>query len=72
MERKAIQLGIKGGMVQRYCKEWIISIEDITPFVKEQKVVLDLEGPNNLLVPKEKIWMPSTEAINNHLNLSSL
>ena len=71
MERKAIQLGIKGDMVKAYCNEWIISIEDITSFVKEQKRILDIEGEEKLIIPQEKIWIPSSEGLIDHLDLSS-
>ncbi len=36
LERKAIQLGIKGQTLKRFNNEWITEIEDITDFVQEQ------------------------------------
>ena len=36
LERKAIQIGLKGKILERFNDEWITAIQDITPFVKEQ------------------------------------
>ena len=35
-DRRAIQLGIKGEMLEKFSKEFIIKIDDITDFVLEQ------------------------------------
>ncbi|MCA9071663.1 MAG: DUF4291 domain-containing protein [Planctomycetaceae bacterium] len=36
VERRAIQLGLRGDVIARYAREWIVSIEDISEFVREQ------------------------------------
>src|SRR5690349_4381207 len=36
VERRAIQLGMRGEALARYAREWIIEIEDISDFVREQ------------------------------------
>ncbi len=40
-ERKAIQLGMKGEILEKFCTDWIVRIEDISDFVNAayQKVV---------------------------------
>lgn len=53
--RKAIQLGLRGSVLQRYSTEAIISIEDITPFVHKQKQLLTSGHKNDLEVIKEKV-----------------
>jgi hypothetical protein len=35
-ERKAIQIGMKGEILKKFCTEWITAIEDITGFVKNE------------------------------------
>jgi len=37
LERRAIQLGLRGEILARYAREWIIEIEDISAFVAEQR-----------------------------------
>lgn len=36
VERRAIQLGLRGAFTQRFADEWCLGIEDATPFVREQ------------------------------------
>lgn len=55
-ERRAIQLGLRGEVLRRYSREWIIEIEDISDFVREQG---KLVGSNvgTLRTPKEQPYV---------------
>src|SRR6516165_11257225 len=37
VERRAIQLGLRGEVLARYAKDWLLEVEDISDFVREQK-----------------------------------
>lgn len=54
LERKAIQLGLKDKISERFNNEWIVKIEDVTEFVKQQyqNVLYSIE---KLEVPVEKV-----------------
>lgn len=54
LQRRAIQLGLKGEILQEFSTKWIIRIEDISDFVYAEKARLDKEGPENLMVPIER------------------
>jgi hypothetical protein len=54
IERRAIQIGIKGNLLEEFGKEWIISIEDITEFAHEQKAILDSKKMEDLFVIEEQ------------------
>jgi hypothetical protein len=54
-KRRAIQLGMKGAMLQKFGRGMIRKIEDITDFVREQKALLDQYGLERLLVPQEAV-----------------
>ncbi|MFT3682491.1 MAG: DUF4291 domain-containing protein [Ferruginibacter sp.] len=54
-ERKAIQLGMKGTMLKQFCTEWILSIEDITGFVKQEYQKVLNNQVDDLLVPFEEV-----------------
>jgi hypothetical protein len=54
-ERKAIQLGLKGSILKKYCSEWIVEIIDLTDFVKSEKSKLDSLAIDDLIVPVERI-----------------
>jgi hypothetical protein len=62
LERRAIQLGLRGATLAQYAKPWIISIEDITPFVREQHLALQRAGRVALLTPREDVYpcLPAT------------
>ncbi len=61
LERRAIQLGLRGEMLRRYGQSDLVSIEDITPFVIEQRQHLK-EGFAGLQTPFEQIYHPHSTA----------
>lgn len=69
VERRAIQLGLRGEVLAQYAKDWIISIEDISQFVQEQHE--NVQGRcENLMIPKEEIYPVEDEATRKRLGLS--
>lgn len=70
LERRAIQIGIKGDLLEKFGKEWIISIEDITEFVHQQKSILDSKKLENLLVIKEKPILIGNQILIDKLQLN--
>jgi O-acetyl-ADP-ribose deacetylase (regulator of RNase III) len=58
VERRAVQLGLRGEMLRRFGEEDLLSIEDITSFVAEQHTVL-LKAPSDLVVPVEQVYLPA-------------
>jgi hypothetical protein len=56
LERRAIQLGLRGGALARYAKGDILSIEDITPFVHEQYDSVRAHDWEALLTPREEVY----------------
>ncbi|PZR28994.1 MAG: DUF4291 domain-containing protein [Citrobacter freundii] len=56
LTRRAMQLGLKRQMLRNFGKTYISRIEDITPFVKEQKQLLDNGKLSELIVPVERVW----------------
>lgn len=68
--RKAIQLGIKGSMLRKYNEEFIQKIEDVTPFVKAQKVVVNQRNLEELIIPKESLFVPERMELHRKLDLT--
>ncbi len=58
LERRAIQLGLKGTTFHQFNEEWIVEITDITAFVKEQAKKINSK---ELQVPVERRIDYSTE-----------
>lgn len=68
--RKAIQLGLKGEILKKFAKEWIVKIEDITPFTHEQKRLLDAKMLDDFSVIEEKVIEITDSQIKKNINLS--
>jgi len=58
LERRAVQLGLRGGMLQRFGGDELLTVHDITGFVHKQRQCLESE-PERLMVPVEKIYRPA-------------
>ena len=55
LERKAIQIGLKGETLRKFNSEYIQAIEDITEFVEAQRVHKEIYKRKHFLVPKERV-----------------
>ena len=58
LARRAIQLGLRGGMLRRLAHDELLSIEDITPFVLQQRKTLT-GGIEGLETPVERVYIPA-------------
>jgi hypothetical protein len=55
LERRAVQLGLRGETLRNFASEWITEIEDITDFVKEEHRKVLAGELDKLVVPFEEI-----------------
>ncbi|WP_298900521.1 DUF4291 domain-containing protein [uncultured Psychroserpens sp.] len=69
LERRAIQIGIRGNEVKQYAKDDILEIEDITPFVKEQYNHVLNNQLDKLMVPEEHPLILDSESLKQQLRL---
>lgn len=70
LERRAIQLGLRGEVLKNYAKDWIVSIEDITDFVREQHQHVIARRYEDLLTPFETVYSVTDEAVAKRLGIS--
>ena len=54
LRRRAIQLGLRGEVLAKYAREWIVEIEDVTDFVHEQHQHVVSRRFDQLMVPEEE------------------
>jgi hypothetical protein len=54
LKRKAIQLGLRGDTLRRFAGEWIVQIEDISGFVRQQSAYT--HETDMLFVPDQKVY----------------
>jgi hypothetical protein len=71
IEWRAIQLGLRGDILKEYAQGgWITHTEDISGFVKEQFEHVKVRDYEQLLTPKEKIYMIADAEVARRLGLT--
>jgi hypothetical protein len=71
LDRRAIQLGLRGNVLRQFATDQIRSVEDITTFVKRQKALLDQRKMDELTVIKESVLLIEDKHICQKLELDS-
>jgi hypothetical protein len=70
VERRAIQLGLRGDILARYAHDWILDVEDITGFVRQQHRYAQPHAYDQLVLPKEAVYPLTTQSVIRRLGLS--
>jgi hypothetical protein len=71
IERRAIQLGLRGDILKEYAQGgWITYTEDISGFVKEQFEHVKVRDYGQLLTPKEEIYSVADTEVARRLGLT--
>lgn len=55
LERRAIQLGLRGSVLNAYARDWIVKIEDISQFVQQQRQNIN-SNCAQLYIPCETVY----------------
>lgn len=69
LQRRAVQLGLRGDTLRRYADREVIGIADTSEFVAEQREFQ--HDPNKLMVPAETIYQPRREDAVGNVGLDS-
>ena len=72
VERRAIQLGMRGSILARYAHEWILDIEDISEFVREQYEYVRKGNYAQLATPREIVYPVDDESVVARLEISTV
>ena len=67
--RRAIQLGLRGSVLQAFGKNELLEVIDMTAFVEAQRTRLSRSGISDLQIPVESVYIPDDEAIVRRLKL---
>ncbi len=69
LERRAIQLGLRGDVLAKYAREWLLGFEDISEFVAEQRV--NATAPyDRLVTPREEVYPVAGPEVARRLGVS--
>ncbi|MGI4875689.1 MAG: DUF4291 domain-containing protein [Janthinobacterium lividum] len=69
LTRRAMQLGLKGEVLEKFGKQQITLIEDVTDFVQQQKIHVDNRQLSQLLVPVERVYALASPALAQRLGV---
>lgn len=69
LARRAIQLGLRGSMLEAFGKRELLEVIDFTAFVAEQRAALLSAGPSQLRTPVEHVYHPADPAVAGQLKL---
>ncbi|MCA1993563.1 MAG: DUF4291 domain-containing protein [Coleofasciculus sp. S288] len=72
LERRAIQLGLRGEVLAQYARDWIMNIEDISEFVQQQYQYVQQRDWKHLRTPHEEVYPVRESPIAERLRLSAL
>lgn len=56
VERRALQLGLRGAVLAHYARDWIVGIEDISQFVQQQYQYMQTQDYQQLILPYENVY----------------
>jgi Domain of unknown function (DUF4291) len=70
VERRAIQLGLRGDVLAKYAKEWLLGVEDVSHFVREQSEFA--RSPfDRMITPKEEVYPVNDPAVSVRLGMAT-
>ena len=55
-ERRVIQLGLRSEFLRKYARDWIVDMEDISAFVREQYEFVKAGSIEKLTTPRECVY----------------
>jgi hypothetical protein len=71
VERRAIQLGLRGDVLAQYAKDWLLEIQDLSDFVREQRA--NAVSPyERLVTPREYVYPVADVEVARRLGLSPI
>lgn len=70
VERRALQLGLRGDVLAHYARDWIVHIEDISDFVARQRAFARPGAYAELLTPREAGYPVEDPEVVKRLGLS--
>jgi hypothetical protein len=70
--RKAAKIGLNGAMLRRFNEEWILSVENITPYVQQQQKLVREDRLNELQLPHERAYAPEDLRLLNRLDATNI
>jgi hypothetical protein len=71
-DRRAARIGLSGESLKRFNEEWILNIENITPYVRQQQQLVLAEDEAALALPRERVYAPDDLTILNRIEATTI
>lgn len=71
LERRAVQLGLRGEALDAYGRRELVEVIDLSAFVAGQREVLAAGGVAKLVTPRERVYTPADPAVAARLGLGT-
>jgi hypothetical protein len=72
LDRRAIQLGLRGGVLEAFGRRELVEVIDLSDFVADQRDALAAHGVSALVTPRERAYTPTDPAVATRLGLARL
>lgn len=69
-ERRAIQLGLRGDVLEAFGLRELLEVIDLSTFVAEQRARLQSSSVSDLITPRERVYIPRDPAVVAKLRLA--
>lgn len=69
LDRRAIQLGLRGEALEAFGQRELVKVIDLSAFVAEQREQLAAGGVGTLVIPRERVYRPADPAVARCLGL---
>jgi hypothetical protein len=70
LERRAIQVGLRGEVLEAFGRRELVEVIDLTDFVAEQRSRLSSGGVSAIVTPRERVYRPADSDIVARLRLA--
>ena len=71
LDRRAIQLGLRGDMLELFARQELVEVIDLSEFVADQRMRLSSEGLRELVTPRERVYVPADPLVACRLRLGA-
>jgi hypothetical protein len=71
VERRAIQLGLRGKVLEKYARDWIVDIQDISGFVAHQREHAHHNAYSLLCTPLERVYPVKCREVAKRLQITT-
>ena len=70
LERRAMQLGLRGEVLEAFGRRKLVEVNDLPEFVADQRARLSSSGVSALVTPRERVYRPADPEVVSLLRLA--